>query len=259
MLVSREGSISLRTHEQILKWQRTRKRLTVDAKCSQCSASIRRRVWGGGECNVYCNKSCRDASYALSTKGLYRAAVAARKAAKIELKESLIYKESMALRRIAAWKPGQSPTVRPCRMCGKKAKGIGEYSRHCSTCSVAKLKESKERSRKSEAGMASRRASRAKGKAIKRAATVELFDPIFVLERDDWRCYICGIPTPREKRGTYDDDAPEVDHVIPLSKGGEHSLANVKCCCRKCNLLKLDSTTFLADRLGGPRLSVSQM
>lgn len=231
----------LRTHEQIMEWQRARKRLTVDTKCSQCSAPIRRRVWGGGECNIYCNKECKRLKDSQGKCHVLAKQADDRRSKKAAYKKSSLYMEIMSIRRIAAWRPGQTPTVRPCVVCGKKAKGIGEYSRHCAACLAAKLKASKERSRKSEAGMASRRASRAKGKAVKRVATVELFDPIFVLNRDGWECYICGVSTPSAKRGSYEDDAPEVDHVVPLSKGGAHSLANVRCCCRKCNIKKSDS------------------
>lgn len=59
-----------------------------------------------------------------------------------------------------------------------------------------------------------------------------------VLERDRYKCQLCGIKTPINKRGTCSDDAPELDHILPLSKGGSHSYLNVQCVCRKCNLLK---------------------
>ncbi len=61
-----------------------------------------------------------------------------------------------------------------------------------------------------------------------------------VLERDGYRCKLCGVKTPKRKRGTYDDDAPELDHIVPLSKGGEHSYLNTQCACRKCNIEKAD-------------------
>lgn len=59
-----------------------------------------------------------------------------------------------------------------------------------------------------------------------------------VLERDGWRCRACGCPTPKASRGTNADDAPELDHIVPLAKGGAHSYANTQCLCRRCNLLK---------------------
>lgn len=77
--------------------------------------------------------------------------------------------------------------------------------------------------------------------ALLKAATVEKVDPFAVFDRDGWRCRICERATPKEKRGSYDDDAPELDHIIPLSKGGEHSYRNTQCTCRKCNAIKSDS------------------
>lgn len=68
----------------------------------------------------------------------------------------------------------------------------------------------------------------------------ERFEAITVLERDRWRCQLCGKKLNSKHRGTYRDDAPELDHIIPLSQNGEHSMRNTQCACRKCNLLKTD-------------------
>lgn len=83
-----------------------------------------------------------------------------------------------------------------------------------------------------------KRIARLKRKAAQRAATVEPVNPIKVFERDGWRCHICGCKTPRSKRGTYADRAPELDHIVPLSVGGGHSYANTACSCRQCNRTK---------------------
>lgn len=69
----------------------------------------------------------------------------------------------------------------------------------------------------------------------------ESFNPLDVLARDRWRCQLCGIKTPQAKRGSMDDNAPELDHIIPLSKGGPHTRANTQCLCRKCNSVKGDA------------------
>lgn len=66
----------------------------------------------------------------------------------------------------------------------------------------------------------------------------EYFDAYNILERDGWMCYLCGQPTPKELRGTIEWNAPELDHVVPLSKGGTHTKDNVRCACRKCNANK---------------------
>ena len=52
-----------------------------------------------------------------------------------------------------------------------------------------------------------------------------------VLARDAYTCAYCGSP-----------DANEVDHVWPKSRGGEDTLDNLVCCCRRCNILKKDKT-----------------
>lgn len=79
-----------------------------------------------------------------------------------------------------------------------------------------------------------------KRKSLLRRVTIETVDPFKVFDRDGWRCKLCGIKTPKAKRGTYDDNAPELDHILPLAKGGEHSYLNTQCACRKCNATKSD-------------------
>lgn len=87
---------------------------------------------------------------------------------------------------------------------------------------------------------ASKAARRVLRKAMELSAKVESVDPHKVFDRDGWHCRICGISTPLSKRGSYDDDAPELDHIRPLSKRGEHSYRNTQCACRKCNASKSD-------------------
>lgn len=63
-------------------------------------------------------------------------------------------------------------------------------------------------------------------------------DPIKVFERDGWRCHLCKIRTPKRLRGTTDDRAPELDHIIPIAAGGKHTYENTACACRLCNRKK---------------------
>ena len=50
-------------------------------------------------------------------------------------------------------------------------------------------------------------------------------------ERDGWRCGICG-------KRIRDRKQASPDHIVPLSKGGEHSLENLQITHRQCNLAK---------------------
>lgn len=87
---------------------------------------------------------------------------------------------------------------------------------------------------------AGKRPARIARKARQRLVTVEAVNPMKVFERDDWRCQLCGVTTPRKLRGQLVDRAPELDHIIPLSRGGEHSYRNTQCACRRCNAAKSD-------------------
>lgn len=77
----------------------------------------------------------------------------------------------------------------------------------------------------------------------------DYFSPFQVFERDKWKCRICGCKTPKGLRGTYEDDAPELDHIIPLSKGGSHTTYNTQCACRRCNSSKSNRTIKQGEQL----------
>jgi hypothetical protein len=75
-------------------------------------------------------------------------------------------------------------------------------------------------------------------RAKKYGVYYETVNPIKVFERDGWVCKQCGIETPRSKRGTQEQDSPELDHIFPISRGGAHSYSNTQLLCRKCNSQK---------------------
>jgi 5-methylcytosine-specific restriction endonuclease McrA len=78
-----------------------------------------------------------------------------------------------------------------------------------------------------------RRRARKKG-----SSRIERVSPLKVFERDGWRCGICGKLTLRTQRGKMHPRAPELDHIVTLADGGDHTYANTQCACRKCNGLK---------------------
>lgn len=77
-----------------------------------------------------------------------------------------------------------------------------------------------------------------------------------VFDRDEWKCRACGSDTPEYLMGTCDGSAPELDHVIPLAKGGSHTYANVMLLCRTCNGMKahMDLDEFLLMNFHGAEL-----
>jgi len=70
-----------------------------------------------------------------------------------------------------------------------------------------------------------------KRRALVRDAFIEIVDRVVVYERDRGVCGICKKPVERDSKW-------EVDHVIPLSKGGAHSYDNVQLSHRSCNRIK---------------------
>lgn len=82
------------------------------------------------------------------------------------------------------------------------------------------------------------RVTKGRDKARKHAVAYEAVNANRVFERDGWRCQICGKDTPKAARGTRRTNAPELDHRVPLSRGGTHTYANTQCSCRECNAWK---------------------
>lgn len=69
------------------------------------------------------------------------------------------------------------------------------------------------------------------------ADVVERIDRDRVLRRDGFRCYLCGwICDP--DLSIFDPRCPTIDHVVPLSAGGQHTWTNVRCACLGCNSSK---------------------
>ena len=133
----------------------------------------------------------------------------------------------------------------PCCICGQEVellKGKQKASAVCGeACRVERERRIREERKATESWRSARRRYKSSRRAKERGADADPIDPIEVFERAGWRCYLCGVETPIGLRGTNHDDAPELEHVIPLARGGSHTWANVACACRKCNIRKGDS------------------
>jgi len=138
-----------------------------------------------------------------------------------------IHRQQASARNSEAYKA--SNPVKSCVICGCEYCNL--FSRQSSkpTCSDACSRELSSRGRWKK---------NSKRRAIVRGADADRIDVHAIFERDGWQCQQCGIATPKEKRGLYHSDSPELDHIIPLSKGGSHTYGNVQCLCRHCNMRK---------------------
>ena len=137
-------------------------------------------------------------------------------------------------------------TVRSCGWCGEEFDSGptgGKRSNYCSPeCKELADRRNVLNHRQSDAYKQHHRTYKAQRRARIRSLPHEPIDPFAVFARDGWTCQICGDKTPRKLRGTYDDKAPELDHIIPLAAGGPHTWDNVQCACRSCNGTKGDGS-----------------
>jgi 5-methylcytosine-specific restriction endonuclease McrA len=74
---------------------------------------------------------------------------------------------------------------------------------------------------------------------MEQARTAETFTPREVHMRDQWTCQLCRQPIDPEVAWP-DPMSASVDHIVPLSRGGQHSLINVQSAHLGCNSSKGD-------------------
>lgn len=197
--------------------------------CLWCNVSYE-RIRCGDSPNLFCSRQC-SGHYTTSLNILAARAYEA----------SLVAREIEALKRIARYREAKPKRYkRACLGCGEVSVQDTKAHKRCEPCKAVRLIQLRETWKASEDGKRSIRHAKGRRRALERNAFVEDVDPLAVFEAQDWTCQSCGELTPRSLRGSYDRRAPELDHVIPLSKGGLHCYANVQCLCRSCNLSKSD-------------------
>lgn len=82
-----------------------------------------------------------------------------------------------------------------------------------------------------------RRANYHKRRALKLQLPADTIRPLDVYERDEWICGLCSEPV--DRRASYPDPmSASLDHILPLSKGGHHTLSNVQLAHLACNVRK---------------------
>lgn len=202
--------------------------------CRGCGREFSARMCGG-ERMRYCSRVCVDQHSRRVTaecEAIRRMGVRLR-ASRASVRRN---RREAAMREITRTRYAAS---RPCVHCGAlvvSAQAFGKPRDRCDGCRKVVIDRNN-------------RASKARRRALERSAThATAIDPLWVLERDGWQCKLCGRDTPSMLRGTTDERAPEVDHVVPLSKGGKHEASNLQCACRRCNNEKGNRLRWTAPR-----------
>lgn len=190
--------------------------------CENCGMFSLRRLGGRNKernCpNRWCSMECRKQAASrlrAEVKWLRRMAIAHRKSEREAARLASAQDRTVQLLRCV-----------DCGLVEPRQMRSGPRPKRCERCATVMAKERR------------RKANRI-GKSARRArirnAPRDRIDPIEVFERDKWRCYLCGRHTPQRLRGTIEDAAPELDHVLSLALGGSHTWSNVACACRACN------------------------
>ena len=110
---------------------------------------------------------------------------------------------------------------RKCRDCGTPAGESRSPCVYCSSCS------------------AERRRTTNRRKNVKRrgVATLKTYSLAEIGARDKWRCHLCRRRVNPELSGRH-DRGPTIDHLVPVSAGGEDIPENVALAHRECNVLR---------------------
>lgn len=120
---------------------------------------------------------------------------------------------------------------RECAFCGTAFRANNARFRHCSSRCV-------------------RHAGKVRRRALMLEAFVEDVTVADLVARDGWVCGLCGDPVDMAHRHPHPRSLT-IDHVVPLSRGGEHSIANTQIAHSVCNTRK-------GNRMEGPDGTGSQ-
>ena len=137
---------------------------------------------------------------------------------------------------------------RTCVDCGLEyqAPGRDTNSLRCRPCRVVEIRRWKNQWEKdnpekvmTDAKRLRLKANKHRRRVIEKNSRSDNFLAPEIYERDNWECQVCGISIdPRVKFPSR--DSASLDHIIPISKGGTHTLDNVQLACMGCNWDKGD-------------------
>ncbi|MFE5290192.1 HNH endonuclease [Nocardia sp. NPDC056611] len=190
--------------------------------CAHCNAPLRRKTKRGVP-PKYCPTRCRQAADYLRVKadGRYEARLAAAR---------------------------KSPVEKSCGICGAGFASSNAHTKFCSKNCYRIHVARKERDnywsdpayREHRLGYfrsyngdqrPTKGAHRAKRRGAPRGTA---FRSVDVFERDGWICYLCETPIdPAAPK--HSGLEPQVDHVVPLARGGVHRFENVRAAHAYCN------------------------
>lgn len=129
-----------------------------------------------------------------------------------------------------------------CLSCGEgfvRAGNRGPIPKWCEPCKTVRMAEqaAEFRRRHPERVLTLAKRGGARRRAVSRDITADKVERLIVFDRDRWTCQLCNMPVFRVFRWPAPWSA-SLDHVLPLSRGGEHTYQNTQLAHLRCNLRK---------------------
>lgn len=200
-----------------------RKKEKTNTKCGICGKYLTRLQTGRGQ--KYCSYACSGISLRIA-KGTTKVCVVC--GSDFEPKVKI---HQCCSDKCARIKAGQTKATKPreliekdCEICGTPFEyryfGGANYPKYCGVCRP-----------RLENDRSHRRRITTKYQALEKIIDLYIFD------RDGWVCQLCGEPV-YDKFSWPDPLSASLDHIIPISKGGEHTRSNVQLAHLGCNSRK---------------------
>lgn len=209
-----------------IECRRIEKRRMLDERapvriCEACGKPFK-RVTSGKDSGRFCSRECagndtgrycKTCGTRLPSKKKYLSVNC--ESCNENIRQELERKEAERLKRIAE---------HVCKTCGKH---IHTSKMYCESCRSERMREQRRKFK-------DKTLRKHRGRARRFGCTIESVNKNEVYERDNWTCHICGERVPRDVEDNHPLHA-SIDHVIPLSLGGSHSMSNVRLAHRQCN------------------------
>lgn len=197
----------------------------VTVQCARCGRDCQKEPTRGRRYGaLYCSMTCRTQEYLSTEEG------------QTQLRRA---RESGLP---AAWAARATPQARARRKARRAARGTSGWCRfaagRCQYCGAPYLAictspEMDHLSRYCSDGC-KRRASSSRRRGRERGVVSRPYSRWAIYERDGWRCHICHKRVSR-RLVSPDPGSPTIDHLIPVSAGGDDVSENVRLAHRLCN------------------------
>lgn len=134
-------------------------------------------------------------------------------------------------KRKLAWLQAEQPIDKRCDVCGDPVAIVGKYrGRLCGECRKQAVRLQKRRTKR-------KRAMKATYATAKHKSAEVLAGINQLIDQAGSQCPCCGLLMSRAAQPNTDRYL-ELDHALPLSKGGSDHFPNLRPMCRRCNGLK---------------------